>query len=96
MNFSLGLTLNETPNTSDGSMMVDQKPNGWRAEQPKLSFKSGFNFDDLDLEGRDNTIQFCPAPMTSRGDNSFQGLAHCLTPCYKQKASLRQTVRQED
>ena len=81
-NFNFGLTLNETPNTSDESRLG--QPNIWRTEQPMgLSLNPGINFDDIDLEERESTIQFCPAPMTSRGDNSFASLAHCLTPCYK-------------
>jgi hypothetical protein len=95
--FSMGLTLNETPNTSD-EFTANLPGLSFKSEKPMgLSFHPGLNLDDIDLEERENTIQFCPAPMTSRGDNCSSILAHCLTPCYGPKTLLRQnTVKQED
>jgi hypothetical protein len=77
-------TLEITPKTSSGS--TDQ------GLLPMLSLMGGFDDDEYDPEGR-KTMLMCPAPMTSKGDQSATGFALdanlCGTPCYKAKIALR-------
>ena len=52
----MGLTLNETPTTSEEFTAAEPGCN-FRSEKPMgLSFQPGLNLDDIDLEERENTI----------------------------------------
>jgi len=79
LNFSLGLNLNVTPETSLNSRPEDsiRACNGsleFRSVRPDdLSQLPNLNLDDLDVEDRG---PMCPAPMTNRGGPAgFNGVS---------------------
>ena len=63
-------------------------------DEGSMTVRRQYDFDDdeYDPEGR-KTMLMCPAPMTSKGDQSGTGFALdanlCGTPCYKAKIALR-------
>jgi len=96
------LTLETTPKTSSGGSHRDNDHKVSRGPLSQIAPMLNFmEFDDnYDPEDRAKNIPMCPAPMTSRGDNSAFGFSLennlCSTPCYKAKMALRQKVTQPD